>query len=244
MKREAGNALFLILIAVALFAALSYAVTNSGRGSGNIDRENFSLAFAEVQDIIGQYQYAMKRVLILNRVQIERLDARFDDANFVNTNCTLGGQSTPGECQMFHEDGGGLPRPGLERKNEASFGPETASYYNWEADRDGVSVNHFHNWSGTPSNAADPIITMFTNRDFCQYFNERNGVTTPIEDSTLSTALAFHWLSTNWASNNAIPANSFTGGQVPGLAGKTQGCFRRSFSGVYAYVIVELLWPR
>tara|TARA_B100000686_G_scaffold345572_1_gene430429 strand:- start:51 stop:740 length:690 start_codon:yes stop_codon:yes gene_type:complete len=110
MKNERGNALFLILIAVALFAALSYAVTNSGRGGGGIDREQASLAASQIMQFGASVEQALLRMRISGSVPVSEMDFRSDQRTlengtaqpFENSNCTTV------DCQLFHAQGGGV----------------------------------------------------------------------------------------------------------------------------------------
>lgn len=65
MKRDSGNALFLILIAVALFAALSYAITQSGRGGGSVDKETNAITAAQIVQFGGAMEQAMTRMKLM-----------------------------------------------------------------------------------------------------------------------------------------------------------------------------------
>lgn len=62
-SEENGNVLFLILIAVALFGALSYAVTRTTQGSGSgVDKEKQKLEVAEMQQQVSQIKFAIMRM--------------------------------------------------------------------------------------------------------------------------------------------------------------------------------------
>lgn len=98
-QSEHGNVLFLILIAVALFAALSYAVTQSTRsGGGSTERETVLLNSATLT----QYPTALRTSvvrLILSGTAAEGLSFETpSDAQF-------GGVSA--SVQVFHPTGGG-----------------------------------------------------------------------------------------------------------------------------------------
>jgi hypothetical protein len=98
-QNESGNVLFLILIAVALFAALSYAVTQSTRsGSGTTERETILLNSASLTQYPTSLRTAVVR-MVLAGLDIGQIG--FDAPGSAG----FGGASAAN--QVFHPQGGG-----------------------------------------------------------------------------------------------------------------------------------------
>ena len=96
-KNESGNVLFLILIAVALFAALSYAVTQSTRsGGGSADRERSILSSASLT----QGPTALRTSLI-------RMVLGGTDVSNMRFNAPANFGSVDEATLVFHPNGGG-----------------------------------------------------------------------------------------------------------------------------------------
>lgn len=107
--RQKGNILFLILLAVVLFAALSYAVTQSMRGGGKDARtENADAKAADILNYFSQLDTAIQRMMLTGSVKDYEINfyyqsgSKYVNGNNDNYNCT---QS---RCRVFDPAGGGV----------------------------------------------------------------------------------------------------------------------------------------
>lgn len=107
MYAHRGSALFLILIAVALFAALSYAVTQTGRGSGTTAKEDLTLCLAEIDSHFKAVESAVTRIKAQGYAdhQIDGYSNIYKNKN----GSPLGaanGACTSDDCRIFADRGG------------------------------------------------------------------------------------------------------------------------------------------
>ena len=79
LAKEAGNILFLILLAVILFAALSYAVTQSLRGGGkDASSENATVAAAGMIQFMTDIETFITRARLIDNVKDDEFSFRVD----------------------------------------------------------------------------------------------------------------------------------------------------------------------
>jgi hypothetical protein len=127
-----GNVLFLILIAVALFAALSYAITSSSRSGGDaISKDKAKIAASEIIQYATSIESAITRLRTINGCQVNQI-------SFVNP-ITAGSYTnnkapTDKSCHVFAPEGG----------NQYYWQPINDSFLDANAlNKDGTPNSHY-----------------------------------------------------------------------------------------------------
>lgn len=165
-----GNALFLILIAVALFAALSYAVTQSGRGGASADKERAVLMAAKIVQYASQVRTAVQRMTLTGTAIA---DLKFCTTGVTDCNITAGNLCTTGTDCVFAPEGGGVPV--IDLPDGASTGANT-----WRFVEDGATFAF--NMEGVGTNTAE--IAMYTTGSLtlavCEEINRGLGLSLPV----------------------------------------------------------------
>ena len=108
---EHGNVLFLILIAVALFAALSYAVTNSNRTSSvSMSYERAKSCVAEIDSLFSSIQTGITRIRAkgYEDYEIDVSTNMYKTKSGVVMN-TANATCTSNDCRIYADRGGNVP---------------------------------------------------------------------------------------------------------------------------------------
>lgn len=112
-RHERGNVLFMILAAVALFAALGFAMTQSSVGDGDIDREEARVKAMELLQYGGALKEATKKLMLVNQCSEGQLsfEADWNGNGSLGTSADQENTTSPSDfrCHYFHENGADVP---------------------------------------------------------------------------------------------------------------------------------------
>jgi hypothetical protein len=239
-ENERGNVLFLILIAVALFAALSYAVTQSTRsGSNDASSETNLINSAQLAQYPAGVRTAVVR-MIIGGVPVDQL--LFDtpsDFGLVEAPTDLSATA------VFHPNGGGAVFQSAPNEVMADHLPASWIFTSdYEVTQIGQSI------AASPD--GNEIMAMLPNvsSSVCKKINKELGITGTDADSdgvpTAGTAILPVYATNSMTGFN--PTNTGIGNETATIAGafvgQPFGCFDADDSDddskyVYYHVIVE-----
>ncbi len=233
-SKERGNVLFLILIAVALFAALSYAVTSSSRsGGGDANEESSLVNSASLTQYPAGVRTSIVRMLVSKGLAPDEL--AFNQPPFTDLDSTAVGL----QRGVFHPEGGG-----------AVYAPASA---------DVMANDQPGPWYFNGNFAVEEIGAETKNdivaflpgikRSICEKINTELGIGTLETSADVSADYLVNMEDDDGDSDSAPIEFADTGGSTGlddgnspnGFAGVPYGCFRNGAAGDYVYyhVLVE-----
>lgn len=245
MKNQQGNVLFLILIAVALFAALSYAVTRSSRGGSNASSETQQLDTAQMMQYAASMKIAVQRLKLMNKCADNEFD--FDHGNFSSAVYQRGDAVVRADCAIFKGSGAGLPWVAPPDSVQAQTGTSefmisTAVQFG------GIGIYDF-----SSADAKELVYFAHVTQDMCIDINNRLGVenpsgTPPFDNSNIIDIPPGGWqvygdLYCRDSNNNACFTNggkTIGDSDAPELRGQEAGCVYEQNDDEYFFYQVLL----
>ena len=228
-----GNILFIILIAVALFAALSYAVSQSSRGGGgNASKEKMATDAAAFIQYTAGLQSHIQRMNVSDGVAVDKF-------NFGALGRGWTQPCSEDKCKVFTDTGGKFYTPSRP-KNDYLIAP----YQN--------STQQFGNPAllrvkGIGSDLADLVYYYqgFTEA-MCKQINKGLGLgeIAPIDTVADAGDIKYEFGSNVTMPEPAAGADKEVGDQASELAGQTYFCFRNSRYGNSEAAFVQVLIAR
>lgn len=221
----------MILVAVALFAALSYAVTQSGRGGGNIDREQRALQAAQIVQYLQTVSQAVQRMRIINGCSDTQIS--FHDTNWGH-NDYLHAPVLSSECRIY-EDGGNVP---FQRPDDIwlDTSQSAQTYFGDYVFYAGICVGDIGTGTVGPScNTTGPsdeelvMILPWMRRDLCIEINNQLGIDNPGGDPPTENNNAYSLTNQSflfngdYADGNVVGSGPATEGNV--FVGQPTACF-------------------
>lgn len=210
INKESGNIFVYILIAIALFGALSFTVSRSNRG--NTSTFNDQQAKIAAQEIIEYSQ------TIANAVQKLRLrgctDTEISFENNIETGYTNGNAPTDNSCDVFHINGGG-----------ANYSNTLGAWLitgNLKVADIGSSTTNLN------------LLLPGLQQNICEFINQNLGTSEPATIDTYSGTVSKF---TGVAASYTAATSPIIGDTATDYAGRTAFCFQKA-SNDYEYIQV------
>lgn len=233
-RSEQGNVLFLILIAVVLFAALSYAVTQSTRsGGGNANDEKSVLGGAQITQYPASVRTAIVRMIISNNVEVT--DLAFNAAHEWTD---VESDSEEGNA-VFHPSGGGATL--AQASSDVLNGGTGDWIFNAENE---INLIGQSDGDGDETDDTVDVIAFLPDikKSVCAKINEELGISSPIptESGIDVTERMIYTSAASEARFNVNDGGTIGGTGATALNGQPFGCFQMPANTYYYYhVLVE-----
>lgn len=176
-KTQSGNILFIILLSIALFAGLTYAVVQSSRQNISImNEQEMKIHFNEIMNYATRIQTAYARLQTMKGCQLEQISVYHPAMdNAANINDFQNANAPADEhCHLFSSNGGRVPVIAPPRGARVLSRLDGTKV--WFEDYYIITNENRIHQQGDPAKTEILLLMPHIKPEFCDYINKRQNI--------------------------------------------------------------------